>query len=102
MDSKGSSQIGETLFAIEFGLRGSGPNTAKGLGKSQVTLSAKFAGEFVSLVTLPPLFAPPMEGDRNDGDLLPGNGLEPGILLPGFTENGREVPGEVEPSLILQ
>ena len=60
----------EALFAVEFGLGGSGPNAAEGLLQRESGLGTEFAGQLVCLIALPPLFAAPVQRDGNDDNFF--------------------------------
>lgn len=90
------------MFAVEFGLGGSGPNAAEGLLQRESGLGAEFAGQLVCLIALPPLFAAPVQRDGNDDNFLFWDILQSWVLLPGFAEDRCEVPGEVESSLVFE
>lgn len=65
-------------------------------------LGAEFAGQFVCLIALPPLFAAPVQRDGNDDNFFSWKVLQSWVLLPGFTQDRCEVPGEVESSLVFE
>ena len=90
------------MFAVEFGLGGSGPNTAEGLLQRESGLGAEFSGQLVCLIALPPLFAAPVKRDGNDDNFFFWDVLQSWVLLPGFAEDRCEVPGEVESSLVFE
>jgi len=99
-DLEGVAEVRKTLFPVELGLGLGGAFADEGVGKSEVAELGEFAGQFVGLVSVPPLLPPPVEGDRNDEGIA--KVAEALVFEKAFLKEGRKGAGEEEMTLVFQ
>lgn len=99
-DLKGSPEIGKALLPVQFGLSLRATFSDEGVGEEVSAGLGELASQFVGLIPVPPLMAPPVKGNGDQEGLR--EIMKALVFGEGFVEKSGETTGEVKMALVFQ